>query len=150
MKQVPHSTLIVSFAALVFVGGCAGRQRPAQVERDYVVDPSRSPVAAFPDEIVPPANPTEDIYLSIGTRTKVEPTEPVQSFQSTAHSTCGWALVATGERFPSQEAAQLFAQIRELSDRRIGEVCVPTERVDSMKVDNAALRPSGEATLGGP
>lgn len=101
-------------------------------------------MATFEEEAVPTPNATEDIQVSIGTRTQVKPTEPVQGFQSNAHSTCGWAIVATGERFPSQEAAQLFAEIRELADRRVAEICAPSGRTDRMKVDNAALRPTGE------
>lgn len=143
MKLV-RSTIIVSLASLFFASGCATQKPPVQVEREYIFDAKQSPVAAFREEVVPTPNATEDVKVSVGTRTQVKQQDPVQSLQSNAHGTCGWVLVATGERFPSQKAAQAFADMRELADRRVGEVCAPSGRDDRMKVDNAALRPMGE------
>ena len=145
-KLFALSTIIVSIFALV---GCASTGLPVQVEAEYSVDATRSPIGSFTDDVAPERNVTDDIRIPVSLRSTVTQTTLVQGFASNEHSRCAWALVATSDKFPSRNAALAFAKERKLTDRRVAERCAPnsSERPDDMKIRNAALRPYGELAL---
>ncbi|MFZ2804485.1 MAG: hypothetical protein WA001_04635 [Patescibacteria group bacterium] len=116
-----RAAVVLAVAALT---GCASTMvEPKQVEREYVINASQSPIAQFVDQQAPARHPTDMWTINHGAP-RIPSTDHATIATHSPHNSgnCAW-LVSTGQRFDSKSQALAFAKEQKFTDQRVGEVC---------------------------